>query len=258
MYDGHGSTRLLTDSSGTITDRMSYDAYGIMLGGNPTNLEPPTTNLLYSGEQFDVDLQQQYLRARYYDQSIGVFNRFDPFSGNNNYPQSLHKYTYTHNDPVNMIDPAGLFTLPSLLTSLVNSNRWMVGAYAARAIFTTFSNHIIQLRLIETLLPSVWALRDFARALQPLNSVGASSIRPLADSMETVAENGDYTLITAVAVALIPGYAQRLHTLGLTSYRAYIAYTLLNSIYQTVLNGLSLITLILIQIFQVHSTCGNL
>ena len=107
MYDGHGSTRFLTDSSGNITDRMSYDAYGIMLGGNPTNLEPPTNNLLYSGEQFDVDLQQQYLRARYYDQAIGAFNRLDPFEGNIFDPQSLHKYAYAHSDPVNGIDPSG-------------------------------------------------------------------------------------------------------------------------------------------------------
>ena len=116
MYDGHGSTRLLTDSSATITDRMSYDAYGMMLRGNPTNLEPTTTNLLYSGEQFDVDLQQQYLRARWYDQNSGRFNRLDPFSGNNFDPPSLHKYAYVHGDPVNGTDPTGLALLGNLIT----------------------------------------------------------------------------------------------------------------------------------------------
>ena len=122
MYDGHGSTRLLTDSSGTIADRMSYDAYGIMLGGNPTNLEPPTTNLLYSGEQFDVDLQQQYLRARWYDQNDGRFNRLDPFNGNQSDPQSLHKYPYTHGNPINATDPAGLFSLSEQITNSFTIN----------------------------------------------------------------------------------------------------------------------------------------
>ena len=107
MYDGHGSTRLLTDSTGSITNRYSYDAYGIMLGGNPTSLQPTTSSLLYSGEAFDVNLQQQYLRARWYDQNNGRFNRLDPFIGNNSDPQSLHKYTYTHNDPIYGIDPTG-------------------------------------------------------------------------------------------------------------------------------------------------------
>ena len=120
MYDGHGSTRLLTDSSGTITDRMSYDAYGIMLGGNPTSSAPSATSLLYSGEAFDVDLQQQYLRARYYDQAIGAFNRLDPFGGNIFGPLSLHKYTYSHNDPINGIDPSGLLTLTELTSSISN------------------------------------------------------------------------------------------------------------------------------------------
>ena len=118
MYDGHGSTRLLTDSSATITDRMSYDAYGMMLRGNPTNLEPTTTNLLYSGEQFDVDLQQQYLRARWYDQNDGRFNRLDPFFGFKHSPMSLNKYLYVNGDPVNNLDPSGKVTLTELTSNI--------------------------------------------------------------------------------------------------------------------------------------------
>ncbi len=41
---------------------------------------------------------------RYYDPSTGRFNRLDPFFGNLSDPQSLHKYLYTHADPVNGID----------------------------------------------------------------------------------------------------------------------------------------------------------
>ena len=69
------------------------------------------SNILYSGEQFDTDLQQQYLRARYYNQNNGTFNRLDPFSGNMSDPQSLHKYAYCHNDPVNGIDPTEMISL---------------------------------------------------------------------------------------------------------------------------------------------------
>jgi RHS repeat-associated protein len=63
---------------------------------------------LYSGEQFDSKIGQQYLRQRYYDPATGRFNRLDPFFGNLNDPQSLQKYLYTHADPVNGIDPSGL------------------------------------------------------------------------------------------------------------------------------------------------------
>ena len=124
-YDAHGSTRLLTNATGTITDHYNYDAYGKMIsvGPQPTGSVQwsvvsgqLSTALLYSGEQFDVDLQQQYLRARYYDQSNGRFNRLDPFSGDIFSPLSLHKYAYTHNDPVNGLDPSGRITLVETMT----------------------------------------------------------------------------------------------------------------------------------------------
>jgi RES domain-containing protein len=50
-----------------------------------------------------------YLRARWYDQQTGRFNRMDPFAGNNQDPQSLHKYLYAHSNPVNVTDKSGLF-----------------------------------------------------------------------------------------------------------------------------------------------------
>lgn len=67
------------------------------------------TSLLYAGEQFDTALQLYYLRARYYDTLTGRFNRTDPFTSNNLDPQSLHKYNYTSGNPINAIDPSGLF-----------------------------------------------------------------------------------------------------------------------------------------------------
>ena len=52
-----------------------------------------------------------YNRARYYDQNTGRFNRIDPFPGNTEDPQSLHKYLYAHANPVNNTDPSGLLIL---------------------------------------------------------------------------------------------------------------------------------------------------
>jgi len=107
LYDGHSSVRQLSNNSGGIvTDQVySYDAYGVSLGYTGTK----DTNLQYTGEYYDNDLSQYYLRARYYNPSNGRFNRIDPFSGNNQDPQSLHKYLYCHANPVNAIDPSGEF-----------------------------------------------------------------------------------------------------------------------------------------------------
>ncbi len=107
LYDGHGSTRQLVDSSGTIIDAFSYDAYGVKLGGNPTRSSPVATSLRYAGEYYDKDMMQYNLRARWYDFLNGRFNQLDPYAGNNEDPQSLHKYLYCHANPINGIDPSG-------------------------------------------------------------------------------------------------------------------------------------------------------
>ncbi|MEQ8637592.1 RHS repeat-associated core domain-containing protein [Gimesia maris] len=110
LADGHGSTRVLADVAGSIASIAGseqfffYDAYGNLLN---MTVSQAATSFLYSGEQFDVKIGQQYLRARYYDALTGRFNRLDPFTGNLRDPQSLHKYLYTHADPINGIDPSG-------------------------------------------------------------------------------------------------------------------------------------------------------
>ena len=116
LYDGHGSTRQLADSTGAIVSgqEYSYDGYGVMLSDSTTSgaeaAAAADTKMLYAGEQYDASASMYYNRARYYNQSNGTFNRVDPYSGNTQDPQSLHKYAYCHNNPINNIDPSGMFT----------------------------------------------------------------------------------------------------------------------------------------------------
>lgn len=114
LADGHGSTRQLYDSGGSQwsdSQWYDYDAYGEVfhyeLDDPGSMVSRPSTDLLYAGEQWDADLGMQYLRARYCLPGQGVFSRVDPFFGNTDDPQSLHKYVYTHGDPVNRWDPSG-------------------------------------------------------------------------------------------------------------------------------------------------------
>jgi RHS repeat-associated protein len=111
-FDGHGSTRVLLDLAGAVIQLYSFDAYGNALGFNTSEA---LTEFLYSGEQFDSKIGQQYLRQRYYDPTTGRFNRLDPFFGNITDPQSLHKYLYAHDDSVNGIDPSGEYFTPIVL-----------------------------------------------------------------------------------------------------------------------------------------------
>ena len=103
LYDGLGSVRQLTDSSGVMTDGYLYNAFGVGLAHAGSSTNP----FLFQGQQYDVASGAYYLRARYYDQNSGRFLSQDPYSGNDNDPASLHRYLYASCDPVNRIDPSG-------------------------------------------------------------------------------------------------------------------------------------------------------
>ena len=89
--------------------------YGNAHGFTPGNT---ATKLLFSGEYYDSTATQYYLRARWYSPATGRFNRTDPFAGNNQDPQSLHKYLYVHNNPVklkNFLDSISLNVVDKIL-----------------------------------------------------------------------------------------------------------------------------------------------
>jgi RHS repeat-associated protein len=114
----------------------SYDAFGNALGFDPSTA---LTEFLYSGEQFDSKINQQYLRQRYYDPSTGRFNRLDPFFGNLNDPLSLHKYAYANGDPIGMIDPSGLFGVAGVGISMSISSGMRASLSMASASFSFFA-----------------------------------------------------------------------------------------------------------------------
>jgi RHS repeat-associated protein len=110
LYDGLGSTRALTNSSGVVTDRYIYDAYGNLLNSSGAT----SNNYRFTGEQFDPNLGDYYLRDRYYGTDIGRFTRADSYQGNTSDPLSLNKYLYANGNAVNGIDPSGKFTILEL------------------------------------------------------------------------------------------------------------------------------------------------
>jgi RHS repeat-associated protein len=125
LYDGHGSTRALADSSGSLTDSYDYDAFGVELNSTGT-----TENAYrYTGEQYDANLDQYYLRARYYNQGAGRFTQMDTWMGRGLDPITLNKYLYGNADPVTYVDPTGKYSLGS-----VGSASNIAGQLAARNI----------------------------------------------------------------------------------------------------------------------------
>ena len=120
-YDGHGSTRFLTDGAGAVTDTYTYDAFGNLIGR--TGATP--NDYLFSGERFDADTGLYYLRARYLNAESGRFWTMDSYEGSASDPRSLHKYTYVSNEPVNTIDPSGNIGISGVIGQ-INIISWRV------------------------------------------------------------------------------------------------------------------------------------
>lgn len=105
--DALGSTRLLTGSAGAVTDSYVYQAFG------EVEAETGVTKNAYrfTGEQFDSDIGQYFLRQRYYDPVTGRFTAMDPWMGREIAPITLNKYLYAYGNPVLYTDPSGYFGL---------------------------------------------------------------------------------------------------------------------------------------------------
>ena len=107
LTDNLQSTRALTNSSGTVTDTFTYDAFGndIAQTGSTPN------EFLYAGQQFDTAIGEYFDRARYYDQLIGRFASMDVYPGTTDDPLTLNHYAYANGDPIDQEDPSGMLTV---------------------------------------------------------------------------------------------------------------------------------------------------
>lgn len=123
-YDGHGSVVNISNEDGKSIKTYDYDAFGVEL-----NRDVNDTNLFrYCGEQYDNETDSIYLRARYYNPSLGRFTTEDTYWNSSNriygdkeykegeikYPdykaiiQSENLYIYCINNPTCYLDITGL------------------------------------------------------------------------------------------------------------------------------------------------------
>jgi RHS repeat-associated protein len=131
-HDQQGSTRLLTGSTGTVTGKCTYGAYGA-----PTCEGATTTPLGYDGQYTSSDTGLIYMRARVYDPATAQFLTRDPLSGGistlaqataDQYVAAAMRsasggsgpYVYVSDNPLNDYDPTGLFTVGICVHGEVN------------------------------------------------------------------------------------------------------------------------------------------
>ena len=98
LNDEQGSVRYLTGSDGSIRNHYRYSAFGETI----TAEETVPNRLRYNGQMAEGLTGLYYLRARYYNASLGRFTQEDVI-----YNDGLNLYAYCSSNPVMYADPSG-------------------------------------------------------------------------------------------------------------------------------------------------------
>lgn len=101
--DHLGSTTVQTNQTGTVVESTQYDPWGEVLAGGTKN------KFQYTGQEKDSETGLNYYNARYYDPHTRHFTQADDIIQDPYDPQSLNRYSYVKNNPVNYKDPSGHF-----------------------------------------------------------------------------------------------------------------------------------------------------
>ena len=102
IYNAHGDVIGLADDSGSIVNTYKYTPWGEIRSETETVDNP----IKYAGEYYDDELGMIYLRARYYDPTVGRFISYDAEEGEISNPLDMNRYVYCRNNPVRYVDPS--------------------------------------------------------------------------------------------------------------------------------------------------------
>ena len=103
-HSDHLSTRVFTDAAGgKIGERGHYPFGEVWYETGQTN------KWKFTSYERDNESTLDYAMFRYDSTRLGRFMTPDPIAGSILDPQTLNRYPYTRNDPINLIDPLGLY-----------------------------------------------------------------------------------------------------------------------------------------------------
>jgi RHS repeat-associated protein len=105
LNDRLGTPLIMTDDTGTVVWEAYYNPFG------DANINPNSTivnNIRFPGQYYDEETGLHYNYHRYYDPRTGRYLTPDPIG----LVGGINLYCYAVNNPVNWIDPLGLYRYP--------------------------------------------------------------------------------------------------------------------------------------------------
>ncbi|NEP34414.1 RHS repeat-associated core domain-containing protein [Moorena sp. SIO3B2] len=104
LSDHLGSTRVAIDSNNNSLCSFEYDDFGKTVVAPSSENEAQKVSFRYAGQWWDEDLQLYHYHSRFYDPDLRRFISIDPAR------EGFSPYVYVGNNPINRIDPSGLFS----------------------------------------------------------------------------------------------------------------------------------------------------
>ncbi|GIE94647.1 FG-GAP-like repeat-containing protein [Paractinoplanes rishiriensis] len=101
--DRLGTPMIITNETGQLIEVLAHDAFGVVTGAY--SQVPDDRD--FTGGRKDDETGLVLLGDRYYDPTIGRFISPDNVVADIGRPQTLNRYAYTTNNPVNRVDPSG-------------------------------------------------------------------------------------------------------------------------------------------------------
>jgi RHS repeat-associated protein len=108
-YDATGNAIGVDDRVGDTVFNYRYDAFGSLF----TDMPAPYNTTGYTGKNYDAEAGLMDYSARWYSPTVGRFLTEDTVLGDLGNTQSLNRYSYVQNNPINMVDPSGHVPVPA-------------------------------------------------------------------------------------------------------------------------------------------------
>jgi RHS repeat-associated protein len=123
LSDHLGSSNITTDRSGNVIQHYEYLAYGGERYSENNASGHPEFNLThrFTGQAVDDETGLYYFNSRYYDPELGRFIQADTITPSVADCQSLNRYSYCLNSPINYTDPSGHFVWMAALVAALEA-----------------------------------------------------------------------------------------------------------------------------------------